>query len=303
MMRFHRSHALLPAFLITVMLAQPLVCLATELGGYRSQTTDYSTGANRGNGQALLNALNNSQSHSHTTGSKSTPAMAHVSIEEYQRPLYQKRLTSPMVLQLHTSHNSLTSHAGEPFSASLPVASCYKGSCIPAGTRIHGYVEKVLPSRKLHRPGFVDVQMTQIQTPDGHVQRFGKASRSRRLHLTSPDAYTVKRQLLDEVPSVLGATAVVVPLALASSLTAGAIIPLGFAGAVIASGIQEGIQHKRGRSKGSLETKVGRSVMRGTVAPYVAYKASKRSPSVSVQAGDRIAFKPSRAFAKALYQR
>jgi hypothetical protein len=266
-------------------------------GYYYPSSNTYNTPATNHTGTALKKAL----ADSYKTTDTPPDAIAHVSIAENHDRLVQRKLTGPLVLQLHTNHSSLSSHTGDPFVASLPTSSCYKNHCIPAGTRIQGYVEKVLPSRTFHRPGFVDAQISSIQFPDGHVIRYGKRSHGRKIHLIHPNAYTVKRQLMDEVPSLLGATAVVVPLALASTLTAGAIIPLGFAGALIASGIQEGVQHKRGRSSGDFEQKVGRSAMRGTVLPYVGYQASKRSPNVSVTAGQRIAFKPSRSLAKNLY--
>lgn len=218
-------------------------------------------------------------------------------------PLVQRRLTGPLLLKFITPVSSVTSRHGDGFKAVVNTTSCFKFSCVTKGTVLLGYVRRADVSRRFHRPAYVELQITRIQFPDGTFRAYRKPYHKARIKLMSPDAYTVRRQLLDEVPAVLGATAVVVPLALASTLTAGAIIPLGFAGALIASAIQEGIQAKRGRSEGNFAHKATRVVARGTVVPYVAYKATKRTSEFYVCAGQVVAVKPGRRFANDLYQR
>jgi hypothetical protein len=216
--------------------------------------------------------------------------------------LQQRDITGPITLKFHQQLDSAYSHIGDPFRATVTSTSCYQRHCIPAGTTFSGFVMEVKPSRKIHRPGYLDLQVGSIHYPDGRHLAYDSASKRRNIRLMSPEAYTVKRQLLDEVPAVLGATAVVVPLALASSLGPGAIIPLGFAGAIIASGIQEGVQTARGREHGNFLEHTGRTVARGTVVPYVAYKATQLSPEAHVGRGDVVAVRPGSRFARELYR-
>jgi hypothetical protein len=219
------------------------------------------------------------------------------------KPLIQKRLTGPLLLKFLTPVSSITSHHGDGMKAIVNTTSCFKFQCVTKGTLLLGYVRKVERSRKFHRPAYVEIQLTSLHFPDGTVKRYKKPYHKARIKLTSSDAYGVGKQLKDEVPAILGATAVVVPLALASTLTAGAIIPLGFAGALIASAAQEAIQAKRGKSTGSMERKSARVVARGAVLPYVAYKATKRTSEVTVKMCQVVAVKPGRRFANDLYQR
>jgi hypothetical protein len=215
--------------------------------------------------------------------------------------LKQHQLTGPLVLQFQQAL-SYQSAVGSRAEAVVAARSCHQGHCIPQGTRLVGILRTVKASRLFHRPGYIDWQLKEVRYPGGQVVRYAGNPRKAKVRLQCANAYTVKKQLLEEVPSVLGATAVVVPLALASSLTAGAIIPLGFAGALIASSLQEGIQWRRGKAHGGFLTHTGRAVTRSTLVPYVAYNASKRSPNVMLARGQKVALKPSRGLAKALYR-
>jgi hypothetical protein len=229
--------------------------------------------------------------------------LAQAKCQPMKKPLIQRRLTGPLLLKFLTPVSSITSQQGDSFKAIVDTTSCFKFSCVTKGTMLLGYVRKVERSRKFHRPAYVDIQLTQLQFPDGTAKIYRKPYHKARIKLTAPDAYGVGRQLRDEVPSVLGATAVVVPLALATTLSAGAIIPLGFAGAIIASAVQEAIQARRGLSSGGLGRKTARVVARGTLFPYVAYKATKRTSEVYVKPNQVVAIKPGRRFANDLYQR
>ena len=220
-----------------------------------------------------------------------------------KKPLIQRQLTGPLLLQFLTPVSSVTSRHGDGFKAVVETTSCFKFSCVTKGTLLLGYVRKAETSRKFHRPAYVEIQVTQLRFPDGTMKIYKKPYHKARIHLTAPDAYGVGRQLRDEVPALLGATAVVVPLAVATTLSAGAIIPLGFAGALIASAVQEAIQTRRGRSTGSFKRKTVRVVARSTVLPYVAYKATKRTSEFYVQRCQVVAVKPGRRFANDLYRR
>jgi hypothetical protein len=215
--------------------------------------------------------------------------------------LQQKTVTGPIVLRFYNALNSANVTVGDPFKATVTETSCYQGSCINKGTMLSGFVMEAKSSRKIHRPGYMDLQVVSVDYPDGRHLRYQDTNTKRNIRLMSPEAYTVKDQLVEQVPSLLGATAVVVPLALASSLTAGAIIPLGFAGAIIASGIQEGIQTRRGLAHGSPLERTGRVVARGTVLPYVGYKATQLSPEAAVNVGDAVALRPGARFAREMY--
>ena len=229
--------------------------------------------------------------------------MAQAECHPMKKPLIQRKLTGPLLLKFLTPVSSITSRHGDGFKAIVDTTSCFKFSCVTKGTMLLGYVRKAERSRKFHRPAYVEIQITRLQFPDGTFKVYRKPYHKARIHLTAPDAYGVGRQLRDEVPSVLGAAAVVVPLALASTLTAGAIIPLGFAGALIASAAQEAIQAKRGKSYGNFGRKTARVVARGTVLPYVGYKATKRTSEFYVKPCQVVAVKPGRRFANDLYQR
>jgi hypothetical protein len=231
----------------------------------------------------------------------STLSLQAIAIAPVKAALEQRDLTGPLILKFHQQLDSSTAKIGDPFQATLTETSCFQGHCIPGGTTLNGFVIEAKPSRVIHRPGYIDLQVGSVRYANGQHLQYDSTSKRRNIRLMSPEAYTVKRQLLDEVPSVLGATAVVVPLALASSLTAGAIIPLGFAGAIIASGIQEGVQTARGKAQGNFLEHTGRTVARGTVVPYVAYKATQLSPEAHVGRGDVVAIRPGFNFAKELY--
>lgn len=220
--------------------------------------------------------------------------LAQAKCQPMKKPLIQRRLTGPLLLKFLTPVSSITSQQGDSFKAIVDTTSCFKFSCVTKGTMLLGYVRKVERSRKFHRPAYVDIQLTQLQFPDGTAKIYRKPYHKARIKLTAPDAYGVGRQLRDEVPSVLGATAVVVPLALATTLSAGAII---------ASAVQEAIQARRGLSSGGLGRKTARVVARGTLFPYVAYKATKRTSEVYVKPNQVVAIKPGRRFANDLYQR
>jgi|GEM_PF-4038352 len=215
--------------------------------------------------------------------------------------LQQRDITGPIVLRFHHSLNSATATVGDPFKAIVTETSCYQNACIGKGTMVSGFISEAKSSRYIHRPGYMDLQVVSVNYTNGQHLRYQDTDKMRNIRIMSPDAYTVKNQLVEEVPSLLGATAVVVPLALASSLTAGAIIPLGFAGAIIASGIQEGIQTRRGKAHGTMGQRTGRVLARGTVLPYVGYKAAQLSPEADVRKGDAVALRPGRRFARELY--
>lgn len=229
--------------------------------------------------------------------------LAQAKCHPMKKPLIQRRLTDPLLLKFLTPVSSITSRHGDGFKAIVDTTSCFKFSCVTKGTMLLGYVRKAERSRKFHRPAYVEIQLTRLQFPDGTFKVYRKPYHKARIHLTAPDAYGVGRQLRDEVPAVLGAAAVVVPLALASTLSAGAIIPLGFAGALIASAAQEAIQAKRGKSYGNFGRKSARVVARGTVLPYVGYKATKRTSEFYVKRYQVVAVKPGHRFANDLYQR
>ena len=221
----------------------------------------------------------------------------------------QNRWSSPIMLVADTQHNAESTHIGAPFTAHLADTYCVDGSCIPKGTIFHGHVDTMTESRRLYRPGKIEVYFDEIEYPNGSKMSLINTNDTKGDHISSrarmfkyhhPKAITFHRDLLQTAPVFVAGAATAISLGVATPLT-GAVIPISLGSRLVVSEAQEGIMAANSPEDESFWKGAFRGAMRAAIVPYAIYNASYMSPEAMIDPGQVIKYKPKRELAKRIY--
>ena len=219
------------------------------------------------------------------------------------------RWTSPIMLVADTQHNAEHTAIGAPFSAHLADTYCVNGGCLPKGTLFHGHVDTMTESRRLYRPGKIEVYFDEIEYPNGTKMSLINTNESNDDHISSrarmfkyrhPKAVVFHRDLIQTMPVFLAGAATAISLGIATPLDA-AVIPISFGSRLVVSETQEGIMAANSPEDQSFWGGALKGLMRAAIVPYAIYNASYLSPEAMIDPGQVIKYKPKRELAKRMY--
>jgi hypothetical protein len=219
------------------------------------------------------------------------------------------RWTSPIMLVADTQHNAEHTAIGAPFSAHLADTYCVDGACLPKGTMFHGHVDTMTESRRMYRPGKIEVYFDEIEYPNGTKMSLINTNDTKGDHISSrarmfkyrhPKAVVFRRDLIQTMPVFIAGAATALSLGIATPLES-AVIPISFGSRLVVSEAQEGIMAAHDPGDQSFWGGALRGAMRAAIVPYAIYNASYLSPEAMIDPGQVIKYKPRRELAKRMY--
>ncbi len=193
-------------------------------------------------------------------------------------------LKTPVTAVLQEELSVETTQAGSSFTAITQEDYLYKTSILPAGSRIIGKVEKVKKSKRLGRPGYLQLKITQVEFPDGQIftmpetvlnkrNKEKKVKAQRHYH---PEAKTKSGMMKSNMVSMIAGSSTTIALTSVGTFSS----PYALGARVVAGAIWEGF---KGDKQKPLYKRLAKGGWRGTGVPGMYYYI-KKEPNPNFEA-------------------
>jgi hypothetical protein len=226
-----------------------------------------------------------------TVGFLSLPGYADQTLQPRKGAVY---------VQIRTGMDVKKTLDGSAFEGVTRENYYYEKSAIPAGTYFTGHVHLIKPSRRLTRPGFVQLDLEQARFPSGHVVSLSEPSSGksgtllktgiRTRKLNHPEAKTFWYVLEMGLGLSAGSAVIDIPIKIITGVSFATMLGIG-TGVRIVEGIAAeylpGERRRHNRHSDSWPHRWGHGFVRGVGAVGV-YHLVKRAPNPKLGAGEML---------------
>ena len=195
-----------------------------------------------------------------------------------------KNLDRPIEVQLQSSLDGATTQVGQPFEAVTAEDYVYKGTSLPAGTRVSGTVAKVKESRRFARPGYFVLDVDKVTFPDGKVVDVTGETMDVDKKAKDPDSTTFGDIVVKQLPLTAVSLGTSIPLNAATDLNGGVVFAIAMGARMVTGAVLE--LFDKDNTRGPMGD-IGYGMLRGTGA-VTAYNFLKKDEAPQLTQGETI---------------